>query len=214
VSNDARSYHQFCGIAKALDVVGERWTLLIVRDLLIGPRRYGDLLGGLPGITTNLLAKRLRQLEELELVEKSRSLPPASTTLYRLTPAGRELEPVLLALGGWGWRYMQTPKRDDRLDVGWLLFSLKRRFRGAEASASVSLRVDERVFHLRVAHDAWDLEENRSAPFEATLEGRATAFRALFFGREGYDDLVACGALRVGGDAGAVRRALRAIGAA
>jgi DNA-binding HxlR family transcriptional regulator len=213
VASDGRSYHQYCGISLALDFVGERWTLLIVRDLMIGPRRYGDLLAGLPGVTTNLLAKRLRRLEELGLLEKTRLPAPATTVVYRLTPAGRELEPVLLALGAWGSRYMQKPKRGYRLDVGWLLFSLKRRFRGAEAAAFLSLRCEGRAFHLRVTEDTWDLEENRDGPFDAMLEGHATAYRALFLGGESCAGLVERGLLRLEGERDALRIALEAVGA-
>jgi DNA-binding HxlR family transcriptional regulator len=215
VPKERRSYDQFCGIAKALDVVGERWTLLMVRDLLLGPRRYGDLLAGLPGITTNLLAKRLKQLEAEGLVERTRLPAPAtSSVVYRLTPSGRELEPALHALGAWGWRYMQKPKKGDRLDVGWLLFSLKRRFRGATRTSAVFLRADSRAFHLRVTPETWDLEENRNEPFDAVLESDGPALRALFFRREPFDDLVARGRVRVTGDSQAVRSALAAVGAA
>jgi DNA-binding HxlR family transcriptional regulator len=213
--NERRSYEQFCGIAKALDVVGERWTLLLVRDLLLGPRRYGDLLAGLPGMTTNLLAKRLRQLEEQGLVEKARLPAPASSTVvYRLTQAGRELEPVLHALGAWGWRFMEKPEKCDRLDMGWLLFSLKRRFRGAKGTAAISLRVDGRVFHIRVAPEAWDLEENRIAPFDAVLEGDSVSLRAVLRGHKAFADLIAQGKLTVQGERKAVLTVLGSVGAA
>jgi DNA-binding HxlR family transcriptional regulator len=213
VTNDRRRYEQACGIAKALDIVGERWTLLLVRDLLLGPRRYGDLLVGLPGMTTNLLAKRLRELEEEGLVEKARlPAPAASTVVYRLTPAGRELEPVLHALGAWGWRYMQKLRRGDHFDIGWLLFSLKRRFRGAPRSAAVLLRVDGRSFHVRVSPEAWDLEENRNAPYDAALDAASTALRSLLLGRESFADLAARGELHVEGDRKAVVGALSSVG--
>ncbi len=98
-----RSYEQYCGLARALDVVGDRWTLLIVRELLIaGACRYTDLQYGLPGIATNLLSDRLRQMEEHGIVTREAAPPPVATTLFRLTPRGKELKPVLAALGGWG----------------------------------------------------------------------------------------------------------------
>src|SRR5690349_12744259 len=93
---ERRSYQQFCGVARALDVVGERWTLLIVRNLLLGPRRYGDLLAELPGLTTNLLAKRLREMELVGLVEKRELPPPAASTVYALTADGAALEGVVM----------------------------------------------------------------------------------------------------------------------
>ena len=98
-----KSYGQFCAIAKSLDLIGDRWNLLIVRELLLrGPSRYTDLLGGLPGIATNLLIDRLRQLEESEVVERYEAPPPVATTLFRLTPRGEELRPVLEELVRWG----------------------------------------------------------------------------------------------------------------
>src|SRR3954471_8710631 len=106
-----RSYEQYCGLAKALDVVGERWTLLVVRNLLLGPLRYSELLRGLPGITTNLLAKRLREMEALGLVERIRVI---GADAYRLTDLGADLEPAIHALGRWGWRAMKEPKKGER----------------------------------------------------------------------------------------------------
>src|SRR5713226_1127521 len=94
-----RSYKQYCAMAKALDVIGERWTLLIVRELLAcGPRRYTDLLNGLPGIATNLLADRLRQLEQAGIIYREDAPPPIATTLFHLTSRGEELAPLILEL--------------------------------------------------------------------------------------------------------------------
>src|SRR3954469_21479691 len=106
VSMDRRSYHQYCGLAKALDVVGERWTLLIVRNLLLGSQRYSELLRGLPGITTNLLAKRLQDMEGLGLIERTGADTGQS---YRLTTLGAQLEPTVHALSCWGWKTMGAP---------------------------------------------------------------------------------------------------------
>src|SRR3712207_6674695 len=97
-----RSYDQFCALAKALDVLGERWTLLVVRELLLGPKRYSDLLEGLPGIGTNLLATRLKTLEANGLVARRRLPAPAASTVYELTDRGRGLEPALYELMRWG----------------------------------------------------------------------------------------------------------------
>src|SRR5215831_6402600 len=99
-----RSYDQYCGVARSLDVVGERWTLLIVRNLLLGPRRYSDLLAELPGITTNLLAKRLKEMESAGLIEKHDQRRPGGAVVYALTATGAALEPVVMELGRWGGR--------------------------------------------------------------------------------------------------------------
>jgi DNA-binding HxlR family transcriptional regulator len=118
-----RSYGQYCSVAKALDVVGDRWTLLIIRELLTqGPCRYTDLKNGLPGIATNLLSGRLRELESAGLVRRAEAAPPIATTLFDLTDAGAELEPVLTALGGWGIRYMTEPGDGDEFRSHWFAF--------------------------------------------------------------------------------------------
>lgn len=118
-----RSYGQYCSVAKALDVVGDRWTLLIVRELLIrGGCRYTDLANGLPGIATNLLTERLRELENAGLVRREAAPPPVATTLYHLTEDGRELEPAIRALGRWGVRFMIQPTGDEEFRNHWLTF--------------------------------------------------------------------------------------------
>jgi DNA-binding HxlR family transcriptional regulator len=122
-----RSYGQYCSVAKALDVVGDRWTLLIMRELILqGPCRYTDLKGALPGIATNLLAERLRDLEAAGLIWREDAAPPVATTLFHLTQAGAELEPVLNALGGWGIRYMAQPADSDEFRSHWFAFPVSR----------------------------------------------------------------------------------------
>src|SRR5689334_636126 len=117
-----RSYGQFCGLAKSLDVIGDRWTLLIVRELLIrGPSRYTDLRSGLPGIPTNLLADRLRELEEAELLRRELSVGPGSVPVYALTPRGEALESVIAALGRWAAPLLRAPAADDVFLPHWLV---------------------------------------------------------------------------------------------
>jgi len=120
-----RTYGQYCAVAKALDVIGDRWTLLIVRELIVqGPCRYTDIAQGLPGIASNLLSERLRHLEEAGIVERQAAPAPVATTLYRLTGAGEELGPVLRALGHWGVRYMFDPTGDEAFRSAWLSFPI------------------------------------------------------------------------------------------
>jgi DNA-binding HxlR family transcriptional regulator len=117
-----RSYGQFCGLAKSLDVVGDRWTLLIVRELLIrGPSRYTDLQKGLPRIPTNLLADRLRDLEDAGLLSRDVSHGPAAPSVYALTPRGEALETVIAALGQWGAPLLQEPAKGDVFLPHWLV---------------------------------------------------------------------------------------------
>ena len=139
-----RSYGQYCSVAKALDAVGDRWTLLIIRELLTqGPCRYTDLKDGLPGIATNLLSDRLRELESAGLVRRAEAAPPIATTLFHLTDAGAELEPVLTALGGWGIRYMTQPDDGDEFRSHWFSFPVALFLRDRDPSGppvSIELR--------------------------------------------------------------------------
>lgn len=191
-----RRYHQHCGLARALDVVGERWTLLLVRELLLGPRRYSDLLASLPGLTTNLLAERLSAMAEEGLVERS-------DDGYRLTAAGAELEPVVMELARFGGRYLGEPKRTDRVDLSWGLLSLKRRYRGG---ADVTLAVDiDGAWYTLTFEPGWlRVFNTRPDRSEATLHLTAAQARGLFFGGV---PLARSGA-EVDGDVAAARRAL------
>jgi DNA-binding HxlR family transcriptional regulator len=119
-----RTYAQYCSIARALDIVGDRWTLLIVRELLLQDRcRFTDLRNGLPGIATNLLSSRLKELEDAGLVAREDAPPPVATVLYSLTENGLALEPVLRALGLWGLRYMSEERPNDAFQAQWLAYA-------------------------------------------------------------------------------------------
>lgn len=135
-----RSYGQFCAAARALDVVGERWSLLIVRELLLRDCRFGDLRRGLPGIATNLLTERLRSLERAGVVERVDAPPPIGTTLYRLTPRGRDLEPVLRELVRWGMPEMaRGTGADDVVDLRWGVGALPVMYEGADLTGLAPL---------------------------------------------------------------------------
>lgn len=144
---DVKTYGQYCPVAKALDVVGDRWTLLVIRELALrGPARYSDLQKGLPGIATNLLADRLRDLEAHGVVERRDEPPPVAATLFALTEAGRELEPVVLALGKWGMRFMgDGPEGDDAFRSHWVAFPIARHLRDGDPDApptTIELHLD------------------------------------------------------------------------
>ena len=117
----AKHYDQYCPVAHALGVVGDRWALLLVRELLQGPKRYTDLAEGLPGIGTNILAARLRDLETAGVVTKKTLPPPAASRVYELTDYGLELKPVMRELALWGARSLGPPTPDDELFPGWLV---------------------------------------------------------------------------------------------
>jgi DNA-binding HxlR family transcriptional regulator len=121
-----RSYEEYCSIAKSLDVVGDRWTLLIVRELIErGPSRYTDLRNGLPGIASNLLAERLRELEQAGVIAREDAPPPVATTLWRLTPRGEQLRPVLDGLARWGLPLMTEQKTTDAVRSHWLAAAIE-----------------------------------------------------------------------------------------
>jgi DNA-binding HxlR family transcriptional regulator len=149
--NHVKSYGQRCPLARALDLVGERWSLLVVRELLLGQRRYTDLLDGLPGVGTNILAARLAALQEAGLVTK-RTLPaPTAVTVYELTQAGRELAPAVRALSVWGERH-GTPVSDEQAArPGWILMGVARRGARLQDGRSCELWVGDDVFELAAA---------------------------------------------------------------
>src|SRR5258707_12347535 len=115
-----RSYGQFCAAAKALDVVGERWTLLVVRELLLGPRRFTDLLAALPGLGTSLLASRLKQLEAAGVIRREQLPPPAGSWVYQITDAGLGGALVVKALADWGAGLLETPGPGEAVRAAWL----------------------------------------------------------------------------------------------
>ncbi|RUQ98210.1 winged helix-turn-helix transcriptional regulator [Labedella endophytica] len=128
----ARDYGQYGGITQALEFVGERWALLIIRDLLVGPRRYGELAAGLPRIPTNVLAARLKELQAAGVIRRA---PRSRVIVYELTDYGRELEPVVLALGAWGFKAMGEPRDEQIITPDSLTMDLRTAFRPQVAAA-------------------------------------------------------------------------------
>jgi len=149
----ARSYGQYCGVTAAVELIGERWALLIIRDLLVGARRYTDLKQGLPRIPTNILSTRLKELQEGGVV---RRVPLARCGLvYELTPYGRELEPIVLALGRWGFQAMGEPEPGDAVTPDSLTMALRTAFRAERASdADYELHVGDVALRARVSGGA------------------------------------------------------------
>jgi DNA-binding HxlR family transcriptional regulator len=140
-----RRYDQYCPVAHALGLVGERWSLLIVRELLLGPKRYTDLAGALPGIGTNILAARLKELESNGLVSKRRLDPPAASMVYELTPFGHELKPVMRELALWGIRSIGPPTDEDDFAPGWLYGALDTVFAPCAPPGSFEFRIGREV---------------------------------------------------------------------
>ena len=211
-----RSYDDPCGIARALDVVGERWALLVVRELLLGAKRYTDLARGLPGSSPTVLSQRLRDLEAAGIVTRTTAGPPGGGRVYELTPRGRELDDVLLALGRWGSRTVQTSAGALSTDAFVLaLRTTADPARLAGWSARVELRIEDDAARDRVTLtvDGGRLTAVRGTAGEpdAVLAGPGGVLRPVAFGRRRLDDALAAGDLRVAGDAAAVRRLLAAV---
>ncbi|MFE4328330.1 MULTISPECIES: winged helix-turn-helix transcriptional regulator [unclassified Streptomyces] len=144
-----RSYDQFCATARSLDSVGDRWTLLIVRELLAGPRRYTDLHADLPGVSTDVLASRLKDMEQGGLVTRRRLPPPAAASVYELTERGHGLLPVLAALAEWGAPALTERRPTDAVRAHWFALPLLRSLDGLTHAGVVEVRLDEGEFHVR-----------------------------------------------------------------
>jgi DNA-binding HxlR family transcriptional regulator len=172
-----RSYGQYCAVAKSLDVVGDRWTLLVVRELLLsGPRRYTDLRNALPGIATNLLAERLRGLEDAGVVRSEAAPPPVATTLYGLTERGRSLEPLVRELGRWGVPMMAAgPAEGDAFRSHWLSFPVSEFLADRDPDgppATIELRTGDEAVTVRVCGGSVELLQEASAHPDLALNAR------------------------------------------
>ena len=207
-----KSYGQLCGVAKALDIVGARWTLLIVRDLVLGPRRYRDLLESLPGITTNLLADRLKLLVAENLVEKRALPPPAPATVYALTARGLELEPIILALGRFGQDHLATSGGSETRSVRWAMLSLMRRYRGGLDGMRMEWEVGSQAFTVDVAPETLRVRDGRSESAELRLACDDGSLFQWISGAEGARALLDRGAFLLNGRRNDLHRLARAVG--
>jgi DNA-binding HxlR family transcriptional regulator len=175
----ARDYGQSSGITRALELIGERWALLLVRDLLVGPRRYGELAAGLPRIPTNILASRLKELQEAGVLRRA---PRSRVIVYELTPFGRELEPVVLALGAWGFKAMSGARDEQAISPDSMTMDLRSAFR-PEAAAGLpptayAARLDAAELLIRVDGPALDVQRG-SGPADLVFDGGSTIHRII-----------------------------------
>jgi DNA-binding HxlR family transcriptional regulator len=203
-----RTYGEGCGIAHALDLVGERWALLVVRELLLGPKRFTDLRAGLPNASPNVLAQRLRELERAGLVQRRRLPPPAGSRVYELTAWGRELEPIVLALGGWGVRSPSFPDADP-VGVDSVALALRTLFNPDAAeglSARYELRLGEDRFRLQIQAGAIEVDRGQADDPDAVVETDVETLRGVVWLGRKLDDAVRAGDLRIEGDRNAVTR--------
>ncbi|WP_405591315.1 winged helix-turn-helix transcriptional regulator [Streptomyces sp. NBC_01092] len=206
-----RSYDQYCSAARALDVVGDRWTLLIVRELLAGPRRYTDLHADLPGVSTDVLASRLKDMERDGISTRRKLPPPGAAYVYELTPRGRELLPVLQALGQWGQAELGERRPTDAVRAHWFALPLLRALRaGGAGEGLVEVRLEEGDFHLYVGAEDGPVYGDGPAPGEpdARLVLDSGTCQAVARGELSVADAVRGGRVEVSGD-GTLAKALR-----
>ena len=206
-----RTYGDPCGVARALDAVGERWALLVVRELLLGPKRFSALHRGLGAASQNVLAQRLRELEAAGIVRRRRLGPPSGSWVYELTEQGSELEPVLIALGQWGRNRPMTAEAELSVDA--LVLALKTTFdpvAAGDLEASLDLHVDDDQLELAVTGGRLAITRASAKDPDATLRTDAPTLRELAFRKRRLDDAAAAGDVAIDGDVAALQRLLDA----
>jgi DNA-binding HxlR family transcriptional regulator len=209
----SRSYNDACGMAHALDLIGERWALLVVRELVLGPRRYTDLRSGLRGISANVLSHRLDELEQAGVVSRRRLAPPAGSSVYELTEWGQELGPIIMQLGRWGARSPSRPQ-EANLSASSIVLSLRTNFDPDMADGndvSVELRFGEERFLATL--NGTSFETHRITPestgrVDAVVETVPIILAALLYGGHDLDAAVESGELTYDGDRWAIERFL------
>jgi DNA-binding HxlR family transcriptional regulator len=203
-----KTYGEFCSLARSLDVVGDRWALLVVRELLLGPRRFTDLIDGLPGVGTNVLSTRLRDLEAAGIVERTRVPSPTPAVLYELTDDGRDLKPVLDAFSRWGARRLTRVGTDDVAKPHWFVLSLAANVphQRLDAGTSYLLDIDDERFTVRVGERDVVATDATSEIPTATITGKLRDFFAASKG-----DKRAAQRLETAGDRSAAKKLVSAL---
>jgi DNA-binding HxlR family transcriptional regulator/putative sterol carrier protein len=206
------SYQQYCGAARALDVVGDRWTLLIVRELMFGPRRFTDLIDGLPGISRNLLTERLRALERDDIVVRSELPPPAARQVYELTDDGRDLANAAIPLVAWGARRLGERRPDESFRSHWAALAMVT-FADRDAARGISESYQYEVggmpFHFVVEDGSIELRYGRAATPAVTITTDQETWADMASGRTTTSAAAAGGALTIAGDRPALDRMAR-----
>lgn len=205
-----RSYGEACRFAYALDLVGERWALLVVRELLLGPKRFTDLRVGLPHASPNILSERLRELEQAGVVHRRKLPPPAASQVYDLTEWGKELEPIVTQLGAWGARSPVPPEHRE-IGASSIVLALRSLFdaqAAADLEASWELRLGEESFHVGIAGGELDLGRGGAGAPSATIETDPGTLAALLTGQLPLDAALESGAAKIDGPKKEARRFL------
>ena len=198
-----RTYGDACGIARALDVLGERWALMTVRELLLGPKRFTDLRAGLPHLSADVLAQRLRDLEAAGVVSRRTIPPPAAAKVYELTASGRALEPALVELGRWGGTYGPPPRSECGMSLDSHILSLQTLFDpelAGDFEATVQLRIDDQHFRAVISDGALEVERGQTSVPDAAISTDPGTLIDVLHGHVDLDDAVAAGDLEITGD--------------
>ncbi|WP_083469771.1 winged helix-turn-helix transcriptional regulator [Herpetosiphon geysericola] len=207
-----RSYNQYCGLSYALEILGERWTILVIRELIAGPRRFKDLLNGLPGISTNLLTERLKHLEQQGLIGRQVLAPPAGSTVYGLTDVGRGLEPSLLELGKWGSQFIPVNSEHVHLlNIGSYALTLKTFFRPQQAQfhERYQWHVDGELLSVTIDHGQLIVQQGPSQQPAIILHTTIEHYLQLLQGALTPEQAIAQGLVQVQGEPSGLTRFLR-----
>jgi DNA-binding HxlR family transcriptional regulator len=210
VTEGKRNYGDSCGIARALDLVGERWTLLVVRELVLGPKRFTDLRAGLPGISADVLSQRLRELEVAGIVVRRTLPPPAAARVYELTDWGRELEPALQALGRWGSQ-VALPAEAPPLSADAAVVALQTMFdpgAAGDLDAAYELRLGEKPFAIRIGGGRLQARQGAADGVAATIATDTGTLISVLWHDRPLEDAIAAGSLSIAGDRCAAERLL------
>jgi DNA-binding HxlR family transcriptional regulator/putative sterol carrier protein len=203
-----RSYEDGCAFAHGLDLVGERWAMLVVRELILGPKRFTDLRAGLPGISPNVLTERLEELERVSIVTRRKLPPPAATWVYDLTDWGRELERVIMTLGEWAARSPVLPM-GNAIGVDALILSFRTMFdpKSAEGlNTELELRLDGTPFHARIAGGKMKLDRGPATKPDVIVEADPNTLAGVVYGGLKIPDALKGGKLRLEGDRAMLKR--------
>lgn len=203
-----RTYEDGCATAHALDLIGERWALLVVRELILGPKRFTDLRAGLPSISPNVLSQRLEELEQAGIVHRRKLPPPAAAWVYELTPWGLELEKVIMSLGRWGAR-SPSLMQGYPLSVDALVLSFRTMFSTEAAgdfTATIELRIGEDRFQAEIANGEMDLNRGAATKPDAILEASPEALIGVVYAGRKFGEAVKAGEIKVDGDKSVAKR--------
>jgi DNA-binding HxlR family transcriptional regulator len=208
-----RRYNQYCPVARALDVAGDRWTLLVARELLLGPRRFTDLADGLPGIASSVLTARLKELEQHGLVAKRTLPPPAASVVYELTDQARGLARVLAALADWGMNLLGHPGPEDTVDPRWLVLALAVTATPPQSlrAATYELRVDDQAFQIQSGNDRLQVAQGAASSASATITMTTDTLAAIASGHLDITSARADRLIAVDGDVAGARRLLESL---